>query len=731
MAEHSLRLKATLDTQEVQQELQKLRDMQNKAVGGAGNTGTAANPQLNNLTSTLGKLNASIAALQKSIASFAAGMKLKPVSLDPSKSQYIPPISIAAGNTASALGSHVQRAIDIQVRQAVLKSIKAGDGNYIYQQMDSGFRGVFGGTRGSDAQQRSFNRQFNGMAASDFWDSRRKRLTPIGSQVFGDLSQYAEYGPKPKFLSWQAPNFMPSNSRPQQSMMKAMRFMAGSYMLGGLSQIGEGGTWAANPIAKGTGTLAGAASGGLMAGGAAAMMGLGPYGIAAAALVPVVQEISKAIGEIQAEKLSDLASALSRANKAWEEMYENFQSWDFSKFKDRIAGLDMSNLESERAAARATYESEKADYDKFNEGWVGKMRKLDSDYFSGRISATEYGNQKQDLATEQDSYKEAMEKAKEKLDAINDVYEAHKKAMEDFTNVVKAAKDFDKKLNEFDAEETVKDVLKGNNPDEIKKLIPGIQAKITAEQEKMAPIRSAGGLEAWEKQTNKYREQLLRAVPGSAEADSLQALIKSRDEAATAYKESAAEMMKAVGKSRNLEDAVDQLIKQMAELQKNADSQKAELARNQESAKNQYDQKWGRWKNEDLDKSAQKYQEQANQFKKAYQDALGKVSTAKTPEEQQTYLDEAEEAKKQWQFSQQEATSFGQTVVDRLREKLADLKTPDNTQVNSLASQGLMINKNDDEIRWKQQTDYASQQTQLQREIRDRLQQMDTASTFN
>ena len=35
----------------------------------------------------------------------------------------------------------------------------------------------------------------------------------------------------------------------------------------------------------------------MMAGGAAAMMGLGPIGIGLAAVVPVVQELSKAIGE--------------------------------------------------------------------------------------------------------------------------------------------------------------------------------------------------------------------------------------------------------------------------------------------------------------------------------------------------------------------------------------------------------------------------------------------------
>lgn len=358
------------------------------------------------------------------------------------------------------------------------------------------------------------------------------------------------------------------------------------------------------------------------------------------------------------------------------------------------------------------------------------MRKLDSDYFSGRISAAEYGNQKQDLATEQDSYKEAMEKAKEKLDAINDVYEAHKKAMEDFTNVVKAAKEFDKRMNEFDAEQLINEATKGNDAGAMASLLATAQSQAADAMARMAPIRNSGGLAAYETETNTYREKLLRAEPGSAEADSLRAIIKAREEAANAYKISANDLMKAVGKSRGLEDAIKQLSERMKDFAKNIDSRKRGLAQYNENAKNVYDQKWGRFSNEALTQSAQSYWGKAGDFKKAYEKFLDEAASAKTPEEAQEALDKAEEAKAKWQFNQQQAVGFDQTVVSRLQEKLSDLKAPDNTQVNSLASQGFMINKSDDEIRWKQQTDYASQQTQLQREIRDRLQEMDNAATF-
>ena len=70
--------------------------------------------------------------------------------------------------------------------------------------------------------------------------------------------------------------------------MQSMRLMAGSYMLGGLSNLGSGQTWEESPVSKGIGALAGAASSGMLAGGAAAMMGFGPVGIGIAALVPAV-----------------------------------------------------------------------------------------------------------------------------------------------------------------------------------------------------------------------------------------------------------------------------------------------------------------------------------------------------------------------------------------------------------------------------------------------------------
>lgn len=56
-------------------------------------------------------------------------------------------------------------------------------------------------------------------------------------------------------------------------------------------------------------------------------------------------------------------------------------------------------------------------------------------------------------------------------------------------------------------------------------------------------------------------------------------------------------MMKAVGKSKNLETTIDQLIKQtekqMEEIGINVKARQKEVAEYDESARNKYDQRWG------------------------------------------------------------------------------------------------------------------------------------------
>ena len=733
MSEHQFKIKAILDSQQVQQEIQKLKQQAINSPGsnGAGNVGAVANQQLNNLASTLGKLNASITALQKSLGALTGSVNkqaAQQVALAPSKSQFIPPIA-ARGFRSTQVKPLPQRFFDELDRAIQLSKVsgtmKAPNIGPIAKEwnIDSIWTRPFGAPK--------FPRISKGpMVHIDIpginnpsgvvrqWNNIEYILAPKArAEAIAARDKYVQ------FLNSR-------NTKVNQRMMNGIRGFAGSYMLGGLAEAGNELTYSDNPVTKSIAAGAGAASQGLNIGATMMMMGMSGPAAGIVGVGAAITEVIKAFGEAKVEKILGVASALQRANSAWEDIYEDFKKWDFSQFKEKISGLDLNNLTGERASARTQYQSDKAEYDTFMSSWASKMSKLDSQYFSGKITADQYALGKEDLNNERDALKEALQKSKDRLDAVNAVYDDHKKALEDFNNVVKQAADFEKKLAEFDVEQTTADILKTEDPEKIKKLMPAIRADIDKANAAMAPIRGQGGLAEYEKETNTYRQKLLTTQYGTAEYDSLTEIIKAREEAAKAYKEAAADMMKAVGKSKNLETTIDQLIKQMEDIGRSIKAQQKEVAEYDESAKNKYDQRWGMMSKDQLAASSQKYWSAAGGFKKDYEEALKKASLAKTPEEAKKAMDEAAIANSYWQFNQQQAQSFDQSIVSMLQEKLSDLKAPDMTQVNSLAQNGYMINKNDDEIRWKMQTDYASQQTQLQREIRDKLQSMDSSATF-
>lgn len=723
MSEHQFKIKAILDSQQVQQEIQKLKQQATNVPGsnGAGNVGTVANQQFNNLASTLGKLNASITALQKSLGSLTGSVNkqaAQQAALAPSKSQFMPPIAVSGLERKQKVKSFSPQ----RLRDEDIDSLTRELANLMQKNQKRGKEFVKGWNIDSIWTRPLFG-------APKFPRISRGPMQPGGVRMWHNLDKFFEpeaHAARDKYVQ-----FLNSrNTKVNQQMMNGIRGFAGSYMLGGLAEAGNDLTYRDNPVMKPIAAGAGAASQGLNIGATMMMMGMSGTAAGIVGVGAAITEVIKAFGEAEVEKILAVASALQRANSAWEDIYEDFQKWDFSQFKEKIRGLDLNNLTGERASARTQYQSDKAEYDAFMSSWTSKMRNLDSQYFSGKITENQYALGKEDLNNERAALKEALEKSKDRLDAVNAVYDDHKKALEDFNNVVKQAADFEKSLAEFDAEQTTKDILKTEDPEKIKNLMPAIRADIDKANAAMAPIRSQGGLAEYEKETNKYREKLLTTEYGTAEYDSLTEIIKAREEAAKSYKEAAADMMKAVVKSKNLETTIDQLIKQMEEIGRSIKAQQKEVAEYDESAKNRYDQRWGMTPKYQLEDSSQKYWSAAGGFKKEYEEALKKASLAKTPEEAKNAMDEAAAAKNNWQFSQQQAQSFDQSIVGMLQEKLSDLKAPDMTQVNSLAQNGYMINKSDDEIRWKMQTDYASQQTQLQREIRDRLQSMDNSATF-
>lgn len=67
--------------------------------------------------------------------------------------------------------------------------------------------------------------------------------------------------------------------------------------------------------------------------------------------------------------------------------------------------------------------------------------------------------------------------------------------------------------------------------------------------------------------------------------------------------------------------------------------------------------------------------------------------------------------------------------IDSMQSRLSTMKAPDMTAVTSLASQGFAISKKDDEIRIRQEQNYQAEQTKLQRDIRNKIMELDSLNS--
>ena len=349
------------------------------------------------MASTLGKLNASIAALQKSLGALTGSVNkqsAQQAALAPSKSQFIPPIAVSGlrRTQVKSLSDRVTEEITSSLRRANFTGTwKAPNIGPLIKEwnIDSIWTRPFG--------------------APNFPRISRGRIAVPGGSIriwnnLEEINNPEAIAARDKYVQ-----FLNSrNTKVNQRMMNGIRGFAGSYMLGSLAEAGNDLTYRDNPVMKPIAAGAGAASQGLNIGATMMMMGMSGTAAGIVGVGAAITGVIKAFGEAKVEKILAVASALQRANSAWEDIYEDFQKWDFSQFKEKIRGLDLNNLSGERASARTQYQGDKADYDAFMSSWTSKMRNLDSQYFSGKITENQYALGKEDLNNEREALKEAL-----------------------------------------------------------------------------------------------------------------------------------------------------------------------------------------------------------------------------------------------------------------------------------------------------------------------------------
>lgn len=134
----------------------------------------------------------------------------------------------------------------------------------------------------------------------------------------------------------------------------------------------------------------------------------------------------------------------------------------------------------------------------------------------------------------------------------------------------------------------------------------------------------------------------------------------------------------------------------------------------------------------------QKYSNQAKSYRKSYGGLLSDIESRSLIAQDENEIqalnnlkNEAEQTKQKLNEASQIATIFGNAEISRLQNLLTNLIAPDQTQVTSLASSGKFIHNQNDNDKWSEHINYLQTQTKLQREIRDKVKEMDSYSTFN
>ena len=134
----------------------------------------------------------------------------------------------------------------------------------------------------------------------------------------------------------------------------------------------------------------------------------------------------------------------------------------------------------------------------------------------------------------------------------------------------------------------------------------------------------------------------------------------------------------------------------------------------------------------------QKYSNQAKSYRKSYKGLLSDIESRSLIAQDENEIqalnnlkNEAEQTKQKLNEASQIATVFGNAEISRLQNLLTNLIAPDQTQVTSLASSGKFIHNQNDNDKWSEHINYLQTQTKLQREIRDKVKEMDSYSTFN
>lgn len=641
-SQYSLNLKAVLDTTQVKQELQKLRQMQNQILGnnrgnsvngGTSNSNNLGN--INGLNSTLGRLTNSINQLNNAINKLNTFNQKSISTVQPQQNINVTgrnslPFAPALG--ASGSNTYIESALN-NFKAYRTDTINKGlqrfmdDPDFAKNFMENAIRARTPNRGRKAAYSMGASYLFDAFQHLDineietlYKESKRLRNDKNYKQFIEERNRKIAQANKktgtiPKEVITGLGGMVVNQAGQDISQILAIQgYDTASQIVSWGSAIG-GGAIAGGGIGAGIG-----AAGGGAGAGAGALIG--------GAIGGLVGALGKATDELQkcATEIADAAKTMQERIKA-----AAVVDTSFSTFKESLADKNALKKEDEQ------YFKDKIEKEKVNAKNAKAI--IDSDVLGGK-SLVEY---------EQETHK--LEQAA--LDGLNDEeqLEVVRQRKTTANNYIKAVNDFMQSTSKIEQAQSTLDGIKEKQKAEAERE----KQKAEAEREKVSGF-------------NKIIDNEKLSITRYNEGNEIKDLIKTGD----------IESLKSI---------------------------------------------------------ALKHSANRNSTFDLYQSTLNEAALATDSKTKEELLEKANKYKSDWQYSSNTFENLNQNLrqllVAPIQDALSKLTAPNLDNVNSLASQGVMINRADDKSREQTMMDYSREQTDLQKKIKQILEEKSFESVIS
>lgn len=683
-SQYSLNLKAVLDTTQVKQELQKLRQMQNQILGNnrgnsvSGGTSNSNNlGNINDLNSTLGRLTNSINQLNTAINKLNAFNQKSISTVQPQQ------------NVAVAGRANMPQALAFNSNnQSKAFSLLNGYGQYERDIQLNRF-----------ITDKNFREQFN----TKVMLAKSPVMGQVQAGIMGALPLYRQFESMQSseyatlhslannndFRKWYKKQNGDGN---QQKMLTAehKRMLGGMAFGAGLNAISMGfeasGNTTGASIASGIGTV-------------------GSYTLMGSAAGPIGAGIGAAVGLIQVGA-EQIAAAFKEASDAAANMAKRIEQ---AKVVDQTkADIDMASADAKALRGNDVeyFKNQKNKYSKkvnqdrnFQKWFLEQYGSLEAfEKETDRIEQEGYdGINNDNLLAEAERRKKLAEQYKESVANLA----KNQSRVDSYSSTIESLNNRSKGISEsyrkFYSERSFNDLLKGDDKGRVESYKKQLEEYLKGQKEKFEEYRKDGF-------KSKNSEKVLENIQlTEGRIDKLNSWIENYD--------------------KNEKQKAEIENQRVTGFNKIIDAEKLGIAQYNETNDLNSLIKTGNISG--IREAALKHRANRNNTFDLYQSTLNEAALATDSKTKEELLEKANKYKSDWQYSSNTFNNLnqnlGQLLVAPLQDALSKLQAPNMENVNSLASQGVMINRADDASREQSILDYQREQTELQRQIKDLL----------